>query len=117
MEWKKSRIVLIVWQANDYRITENPEAATDHRFRLDQFSEDFEFEFYGTLKQAQAAASLRNELNLLRSDNARLRTELDTRNGVWPDRDQPGLIGRAVEENKTHEWPNADADDGRGIPF
>ena len=40
MNWKKTRIVLNTWQEGDYRITENPEANADERFRLDVFGGD-----------------------------------------------------------------------------
>lgn len=76
MNWKKTRVVLNVWSDGDFRVTENPEAEADERFRLDTFT-GAESEFFASLKQAQHAAALRNELELVRADNQRLRIELD----------------------------------------
>jgi hypothetical protein len=106
MQWKKTRIVMNSWQDGDYRILENPEEALETRFRLDSFANPNEdAEFFPTLKAAQHAATLRNELDLLRQDNLRLRAELDQRNGVWP-----------TDESGDLREPARDYDNGRGIP-
>lgn len=86
MQWTRTRIVLNVWSASDdFRIIEDPQESPERRFRLEAFSQDaVDPEFFASLKQAQGAAALRNELELLRQDNLRLRAELDQANGRWP---------------------------------
>ena len=78
MEWKKTRISTTRWDAgNDYRITQDVEAAGD-QFRLEAFGNpDGEVEYFATLEQAKAAAKRLNELSLTKQDNDRLRRELD----------------------------------------
>ena len=82
MQWKRTRVTLNVWQDTDFKITENPEADNDERFRLDVFGADGEIpepQFFAGLEAAKRAAATLNELALLKMDNERLRMELDNR--------------------------------------
>ena len=82
MQWKRTRVTLNVWQDADFKITENPEADADERFRLDVFGADGEIpepQFFAGLDAAKRAAAPLNELALLRIDNERLRMELNER--------------------------------------
>ena len=104
MNWKKTRITLNVWHDGDFKIVENPEEPADNRFRLDSLGEpDVGPEFFGSLKQAQNTAALRNELELVRADNQQLRMELDERR-------QADAFQRIALAQKSPK------DDGRGIP-
>ena len=94
MIWKKSR--LITWQTARFRIVEIPDA--EMPFRLTSpYAAD---ESFATLEQAKAHACLQCRLAATEEENRRLRAELDTRAGIWPE---------APERNDGD-------DDGRGIP-
>lgn len=73
MTWTKSR--LTIWESAGFRITED--AAADRPYRLD--SPGAAPEFFADLEQAKAVAALRNDLELFKLDNERLRAELDER--------------------------------------
>jgi hypothetical protein len=94
MIWKKSR--LITWQTADFRIVEIPDA--EMPFRLSSlYAAD---ESFATLEQAKTHANLQGRLAATEEENRRLRAELDTHAGRWPE--APKL--------------NDENDDGRGIP-
>lgn len=80
MQWKRAR--LTIWESNGYRITEDAGPPIGDVYRLDM--PDGTHDDFPTLEKAKAQADLLNELALYREDNARLRAELDTKNGVWP---------------------------------
>lgn len=84
MEWKRSRIVINRWEAHGFRISETREL-DGPPFTLEVLHEpDQEPIGFDALDTAKAHADLLNELQLTREDNARLRAELETKNGVWP---------------------------------
>jgi hypothetical protein len=118
MNWKKSRITMNVWQDADFKITENPEANAEERFRLDVFGSGADPEFFSTIDTAKRAATTLNELAVVKADNERLRAELDERRqadafgrGAAPAQ-SPAVAKIAAELVETM----AAHDDGRGIP-
>ena len=118
MEWKKTRIVMNAWACGDFKIVENPEAAAPQRFKLESFSDlDAEPEFFGSLKQAQTAAALRNELDLAHQEIQRLRHERDMdKQADAFERSQRPIetpLVAAIAAELIEAMPQ---DDGRGIP-
>lgn len=78
MNWKKTRLSITRWESNGYRITEDAEIH-GNPFKLEALGDEFanEPEYFPSLKAAQSAASLKNELNVVKQENARLRDELN----------------------------------------
>jgi hypothetical protein len=104
MEWKKLKLTR--WIAGEFKITEDDTLESEGRpFRLE--APDAFAEFFGTLKEAQANAALRNELAITKADNARLRSELAEERGAWPAHIN---FADALEAGMPPD------DDGRGIP-
>lgn len=76
MEWKRTKLVIHVWDSVGFRVTELHEGPK--RYKLESRRDpDSPAEFYSTLDEAKGAADLKNRLALLDEDNARLRRELD----------------------------------------
>jgi len=113
MQWKKTRITMNTWQDGDFKITENPEADGNERFRLDTFGNDGDItpEYFGSLDAAKRAASILNEVALLKESNADLRRQLDERRQA----EQFGRTPPAIPHRAQCD-PEAPEDDGRGIP-
>jgi hypothetical protein len=121
MNWKKRRIITVVYQAEDFLITEEANGE-DKPFRLD--SPDADAEWFSTLAEAKRVATLQNELALFKRDNEQLRAESAERQGRWPDADDastiPGRWADDAPEATAARSARADesepSDDGRGIP-
>ena len=114
MQWKKTRLVVNVWQAGMYRITEDPEESPEQRFRLESYGDSADKELFATLKQAQHAAEVRNELAVVREDNERLRRELDERRQA--DAFEKSRKGHGNHGTKPTIIQEEKDDDGRDIP-
>jgi hypothetical protein len=116
MNWKKRKIVTVVYEAEDFLITEDMNGG-DKLFRLEAPAADTEW--FSTLKGAKASAALQNKLALFQRDNEQLRAELAERGGHWPDADDSGSIPGPWTDDAP-EAPIAEEtepiDDGRGIP-
>jgi hypothetical protein len=77
MQWKKIKIVINGYEAPGFRILERPEEESAP-FHLELLLDpDAPIQTFSTLKEAQGAASLINEVELLREQNERLQAELN----------------------------------------
>lgn len=81
MEWKRTKVVIHIWDSNGFKITEDADGE-GKPFRLE--SPDADPEWFADLDTAKAVATLQNRLALIEEDNQRLRDQLDQKNGVWP---------------------------------
>lgn len=123
MQWTKHRVTTVVWEANGFKITEQPRDDLPDipgalRYRLESpYAPD---EHYATLEAAKGIAKLQNKLAVTEEDNRRLRELLELRNGVWPADHDADLHqeddGRENDEPYLHDDEEPPQDDGRGIP-
>lgn len=105
MHWKKRIIRISVWEAHGFRITEDADGE-DKPFRLE--SPDGDPEWFPSLEAAKAVATLQNELEITKADNARLRAELGQRRGEWPDDDGRGIPVAEVRPSATIDEEDLD---------
>jgi len=111
--WKKSR--LTTWTADGgFRIVEMPGGEQVPFVLTSRVADPVCFP---TIQQAKAVAELKNKLALAEQDNARLRSELDTREGRWPDAEPRAALHRAfiaeqdaaaAEQDARDAWQEAD---------
>lgn len=104
--WKKSK--LNTWQFGGFRIVEYPE--NELQFTLHSpYSDPVSL---ATFEQAKAMAELQNRLALAEEDNARLRAELEQKQGKWPADDEPVTLHDG-EAPVRDPWFDGDQ---RGVP-
>jgi hypothetical protein len=96
MKWKKTKIAIRRWSADNFRITEAIDM--DCRpFRLESLADgDQEPIHFSTLDQAKLHGETLNELALVRADNARLLTELHSRAGRSPTADETPSVPTGI---------------------
>jgi hypothetical protein len=117
MQWKKTRITINIWTEGCFKITEDNEQPPESRFRLDCFDGSDSPEYFSTLKSAQHAAALRNELAITREEVERLRAELSNRKqGDQFERTAEKKPAVAIARSGQILTDYSKQDDGRGIP-